>query len=228
MKRGRVAQSGLAGSLDSLVDIMTNSLGVLILAATLTVVGRSAIKMDLGTPIIRDARPGTTPVAFECRGNRIVPIDLAFLDEHKAPIRELSISSEERERRVRDFNARHVSNGFHMFEFRNARVSRDAMGQFVLMDTIIRPADRPSGDTVEDLKDAKCEFRRRLTKLDPGRNYIRFIARPDSFEILRAARQEAVDAGFDIGWDAFDAADPLVHGTGRGRGGQIDAFGGGR
>ena len=208
MRRARYTQNGISGSLDSLVDIVANSLGILVLVATLSVLGSHGMKIDLGTPIIREAPEGLERIDFECRENRVIPIDFSCVEPDRKAIHDSTASIEERRGMIRRFNERRVSSGFHWFELRER-----AIGGRLLTNTTLKPLDHPVGDTASDLKAPPCEFSRRLADLDPQTHFLTFYVQPDSFEVFRMARKLAKEQDFEVGWRPDDS-DVLVFGPG--------------
>jgi hypothetical protein len=219
MKRKRSSQIGVTGSLDSLVDIVANSLGILVLVATLGVLASQGMQIKLGTPIIRPVPENLTkPFDFECRGNRVIPIDFSCAEQDNTAIQNSTASLEERRQMIQKFNERAVSDGFHVFEL-DVWAIRDGRMQ---TSTIVKPLDHPVGDTVADLETSACEFKRRLAELDPNENFLTFYVQPDSFEVFRAARKIAQEAGIELGWEPWVSDSGILRFVPGGKGRKIE------
>lgn len=220
MKRKQSSQIEITGSLDSLVDIVANSLGILVLVATLGVLVSRGMQIKLGTPIIRPVPDNLTkPIDFECRGNRVIPIDFSCTEQDDNAIRDSTASLEERRRMIQRFNERRVSDGYHAFELKEWAINRGRM----LTSTIVKPLDHPVGDTVSDLEASTCEFKRRLAELDPNQHFLTFHVQPDSFEVFRAARKVAQEAGLELGWNPWVSDSDIMRFVPGGRGREIDS-----
>lgn len=61
--------------MDSFLDIVANTLGLLILISAMTVVSSRGIKIDLGRPLMKEAEDGLTMVSAECRGGQLYPLE---------------------------------------------------------------------------------------------------------------------------------------------------------
>lgn len=213
MKRRRPRAGSFEGSLDSLVDIVANSLGTLVLVATLTVLGSRGIQVNLGTPIIREVDEGMERVDFECRRNRVIPIDHTAMAAERDAIRDCTGTLDECRGMIEDFNRRAVSTTYHRVEMELGGVF-PVEGRTVVVPSIrFKPLDHLVGDLPEDLDDSQGAFRLRLASLDPARQFLTFYVRPDSFEVFRAARKLAKEAGFEVGWHPRDT-EALTFGPG--------------
>lgn len=66
---------------------------------------------------------------------------------------------------------------------------------------IYEPKDSVKGETLDELNKSNSEFQAILKDIDPETEFLAFIVKADSYEAFRAARQEAWDKGFDVGWE---------------------------
>lgn len=73
--RRRRRRAALEDPMDSFLDIVANTLGLLVLISAMTVVTGRGIKIDLGTPLMSAPDAAATMVAVECRGGRFFPLD---------------------------------------------------------------------------------------------------------------------------------------------------------
>ena len=55
-----------------------------------------------------------------------------------------------------------------------------------------------------------------LAKLDPKKDYLAFLVRPNSFEAFQVAREQAWKQGFKVGWEPQNTNDPITFGLGSG------------
>lgn len=78
------------------------------------------------------------------------------------------------------------------------------------------------GQTIDEVLRPGSLCRRTIQRADPKTMRIDFTVFPDSFELFRAVRQLAWDAGFDVGWDPWTTGKPLRFGAGAGPGPTVD------
>jgi len=203
MSRSRSASGNVqAGSLDSFLDIVTNSLGVLILVATLSVLGTQNLKISLGTPIMTDAEETLAIHTFEVRDGRIVPVDSDFI---AAEIVEFLNAEEGDLQRLADrFNAGNHTNGYHRFEFRVEQI-----GILTVPMVVFLPAGGDVGTPIADVEAEGTEFAKQLRSLDSKKDWLYFIVRSDSFESFRKVRQKLKERGFRVGWSPIDVTEEL-------------------
>lgn len=213
MKRRRPTSRTIEASLDSLVDIVANSLGTLVLVATLTVLGSRGMQVNLGMPIIREVEEGLERADFECRQNRVIPVDHTVVAAEREAIMQCTDSVDQCRGMITTFNARQVHTAYHRVEMEVGGVFPVDGRNVVIPSTIFRPLDHPVGDSPDDLEGPTSPFRRKLAALEPSRHFLTFYVRPDSFEVFRTARKVAKEAGFEVGWRPRDS-DSLSFGPG--------------
>ena len=76
------------------------------------------------------------------------------------------------------------------------------------------PIATKPGEPEEALSLPESKFNDILAKLDPKKDYLAFIVRPDSFSGFRAAREQAWAKGFDVGWEPHKQELPIQFGSG--------------
>ena len=208
--------------MDSFLDIVTNTLGLLVLISALTIITTRDIKINLGTPIIAPAPEGKTRVLFECRGNRIIPVEEDYCEEEVKEILESDASVSRKKQMVEELNDRWITNGYHRFAFRALDLS-GFRRNLVYPALTLHPLGGKTGDNISALRTPTAEYNRRLSELDPDEHWLCFIAREDSFEALRVARKIAKKQGFQVGWDPFPKKlDISFSPFGGGKGGTVD------
>ncbi len=211
MKRARSREDESIVSLDSFMDIVTNTLGLLILVATLTVISSRDMKISLGSPMMSEADEDLTCVFIECRNNRVVPIADDRIDDERNAIIDSEAPIRERILMVRRFNEREVSNEYHRFEFRPKTGTRSADNRTVVVpEVILTPTGPNVGDTVSDMEEPDCKFASQLAELSPDTHWVHFLVREDSFEALRAARALATKMGYQTGWTPKKSSEPII------------------
>jgi len=199
-------------NLDSLLDVLTNTVGVMIfvcLFASLTAAVSPAL---VRTPIARETRK--QGYFFECRGNRAIPLDE---DNASAAIQQFF-------RRVNDnpfVDPQHLQQQFrdfsHNTRYYTVRLSLVNFGGQPIIQTLFQPRDRFGGESVASLDTSTSTFRQTLSRLSPSRHSLIFFVRPDSFDCFRAARAIAWRNGFDVGWEPMTEDRAIIFVSGGGR-----------
>ncbi|WP_298615353.1 hypothetical protein [uncultured Thermosynechococcus sp.] len=214
MKRSRTRPQVQAPSqnLDSFLDVLTNTVGVMIfvcLFASLTAAVSPAL---VRTPIARETRKQV--YFFECRENRALPLEedqaREAIDRHLRHITENPFADL---RQIQEqLEAFHHRTRYYDVRLRLVR----SQGQPILQ-TLFEPRDRTAGEPLSTLEKPTSNFRRTIDRLSPSQHSLVFFVRPDSFDCFRAARAIAWRSGFDVGWEpmAEDRAIIFVSGGGR-------------
>jgi len=74
---------------------------------------------------------------------------------------------------------------------------------------LFQPKSTDIGETSAQLTAANSAYRQVLARFEPQKDYLIFIVRPDSFEAFRAARKQAWEAGYDVGWEPHPQGEPI-------------------
>ncbi|WP_448532914.1 hypothetical protein [Parathermosynechococcus lividus] len=199
-------------NLDSFLDVLTNTVGVMIfvcLFASLTAAVSPAL---VRTPIARETRK--QGYFFECRENRAIPLDE---DDASAAIQQFF-------RRVNDnpfVDPQHLQQQFrdfsHNTRYYTVRLSLVNFGGQPIIQTLFQPRDRLGGESVASLDTSTSTFHQTLRRLSPSRHSLIFFVRPDSFDCFRAARAIAWRNGFDVGWEPMTEDRAIIFVSGGGR-----------
>lgn len=211
-------------NLDSFLDILTNTVGVLMFIGLFV----SLLAVEAGTIIRTPLRSETTKIGkfFEVRNNQVfylsdneleteitqvysslprcnppqIPDNISYL---------YSLYLQEREKYQRCVSARNIRLENFVYDNGNYIVSFSDEGSLVY-----QANTSGLGENSRELKQNNSKFTQTLKGLNPNSNYIAFIVRPDSFETFRAARQQAWNLGYDVGWEPFPQDRVLVFGSG--------------
>lgn len=209
-------------NLDSFLDILTNTVGVLMfmsLFITLVAVQSSTI---IRTPLAKET--GKKANFFEIVGNRVIYLDTksankqieefidslpkcsepdytsGLVDSYIDEIRNYRSCLENRLQQVKDFRA----------ETKHYTV------QLVDLESIswqYNPKSTNGGESNKQVTHTDSEYRRILAKLEPDQEYLAFLVRPDSFATFRQVREIAWKAGFDVGWEPQTPETPIIFGS---------------
>ena len=212
-------------NLDSFLDILTNTVGVLMFIGLFI----SLLAVEAGTIIRTPLRSETIKAGkfFEVRNNQIFDLNDSQLEYERErilvtlpkclqpnipeniPSYLYSFYIKEIEEYDQCIRARNVKFENFYYDNGNYIVTFTEQGSLKYE---VNPLSK--GDTTKDLRNSESQFNQILKKLNPRTNYIAFVVRPDSFEAFRVARQKAWNLGYEVGWEPFPQDRVLVFGSG--------------
>lgn len=83
---------------------------------------------------------------------------------------------------------------------------------------ILEPLPNVSGESSEEFISDNSQFQQTLKKLNPDKDFLFFLVRPDSFETFEEIWNLVEEKKFDVGWNPFDNNEqPIIFGS-EGRG----------
>lgn len=201
---------------DSLLDILSNVVGLMILVAVVTVLNSRDITISLGTPILQDPPADAQRILFECRDNRVVYVDDVTID--RQIVQRIGAYQKKHGRRP---SRRELPDVFRQADVgsKHYRVQAEIgrSGTFF----VYEPRRPEWGETIAALHGPKSEYTDLLGSLDPKEHFVFFIVRNDSFEVFRAARRMARQRGLATGWHPHPVGEPLRFQPGGAAGDQI-------
>jgi hypothetical protein len=212
-------------NLDSFLDILTNTVGVLmfisLFVSLLAVESGNIIK----TPLVSNTNK--IPFFFEVRDNQVMYIDTPKIQQQIDNLLESLPKCNEPE--IPD----NFSSYLYEYYLQEYESYRDCVSElenkingfrgdtdyysarFIELNALIyEPKNNVQGESIEELSEDKSNFQQLLNSLDKRENYLAFIVRPDSFNGFRMARKKALEAGFDVGWEPSETDIPIVFGSG--------------
>jgi hypothetical protein len=208
MGRKRLKEICSEGSFDSFLSTVTkNGLGMLVLVAMASTfssqltLGQAKFRRSLGTPIIKPAPLGLKPEFLECRGNRILPVELSFVQQDVNRYFNAGLAPGGKEQVVQDFNALHKSNDYHLYAFESFLNN---------LKVHFRPRAAASGFSHDDIKAGDSAYGKYVSRWNVNERYLYFFVRPDSFPAFREAREIARARGYQVGWEPLPADKDLT------------------
>jgi hypothetical protein len=194
------------GNLDSFLDVMTNTVGVLIFVLLFVTLAAADATVLVRTPLRSETEK--RPIYFEAVGGRVIYLELGMGNERVdaffdalPPIRWYNVSS--------------VLDRVDAFQTQTSNYTIDFSGSPLAGGFGVRwQALAGAGDTVKVLKDSASAFQGVLRTLDPDTAYLAFVVRPDGLEAFRAARKLATRRGLASGWEPFEHQRDLVFSSG--------------
>ncbi len=226
MRRRRIRNNNYPGqNLDSFLDILTNTVGVLMFIGLFV----SLLAVEAGTiiqtPLV--SKSNKIPHFFEIRNNQVFYLDYPEVSNKidnllkRLPKCYPPDISRSLNRYLYDFYLERVQRYESCLRARNAQILNFSVStgyykvSFVNGESLkYEPITSVSGDDKQDLRTDISRFNEIIKELEPSINYLAFIVRPDSFATFRAAREKAWQEGFDVGWEPFPQNSILVFGSG--------------
>lgn len=223
MKRKRYfASQRPQQNLDSFLDILTNTVGVLMfmsLFITLVAVQSSTI---VRTPLAKET--DKKPKFFEISGNRVIYLDTesanqqiqeflgnlptcvepsyisGFVDSYLDELRNYQSCIQDKSQQLKEFRVKTKNYEVELFDL-DARAWQ------------YNPKSVNSGESGQELTQVNSEYRTTLSQFAPEKDYLAFLVRPDSFATFRQVREIAWKAGFDVGWEPKTPDSPIIFGS---------------
>lgn len=209
--RARRRNNQVSQNLDSFLDILTNTVGVLMfisLFVTLIATGSSpktkvTIQTPLSSPTDKDS------LWFEIKNNRVSHLNLRQVREQELELssnlpncnKPLSSNSPDYLSRQNNYQSCLLSILGRQSNFRASTDNYEVRTVDNGVSLLFQPVSDEVGENSSQLIAASSQFRQVLSQFNPSEDYLIFIVRPDSFEAFRAARKQAWDAGYEVGWE---------------------------
>ncbi len=240
-RRNKRIQTVPEQNLDSFLDILTNTVGVLmfisLFVTLITVQVDSKAESESESQVEEEVKPKNdsiirTPLAtktdkrgrfFEIRDNRVTYINDAQVTEETNTIlgnlpacKKPDFSRDpEYISRMSFYRSCLQNKASRLVNFQTKtkyyNVTMVNPGNFSLL---YEPIETQPGETETQFSQSNSDFKQTLRQLNPNENYLAFIVRPDSFTSFRVAREIAWEQGFDVGWEPHNIEDPIIFGSG--------------
>ncbi|BFM40210.1 hypothetical protein [Synechocystis sp. LKSZ1] len=207
-------------NLDSFLDILTNTVGALMfigLFITLVTVESAAI---IQTPLVKTSNKQVH--LFELRGEQVLAVDTQTVQTEVERQLQALPTCPRPQAKAEDYGA-------YLAEFQNYQAcllqqsehlaklkveTADYQVTLVNVDNFAFQYTPKAGKQSDPpLQSAESPFAQQLQALDPQRDYVAFVVRPDAFRTFRQARKLAQRQGFDIGWEPLATETPLILGS---------------
>lgn len=221
MRRRRHRQSAIpAQNLDSFLDILTNTVGVLMFIGLFVALISSEAGYIIRTPLVAQTRK--VPYFFEVRDGKVTYVDTREVDRqvqgwlnslpacprpsysdtsdpylseyYRAEIQQYNDCIDRKVERLQGFEA---ETAHYTVRLEN-------------LNSLLYQPKSNEGESAEELLLTDSDFRSTLEELDPKSEYLAFIVRPDSFDTFRKARTQARKQGYDVGWEPYEEETPIA------------------
>lgn len=211
-------------NLDSFLDILTNTVGVLMFIGLFV----ALISLEAGTivktPLV--SNPNKNSHFFEVTKDRVMYIDT---NEIERQLRDFSASFPSCQRPTMpdySYSSNYEYYYQQLAEYRNCLLNQmskinsfegktDNYQVTINQDSLVyRPISPQAGEDPKQLVKADSQYNKVLATLDPQKDYLAFVVRPDSFKAFRQAREQAYQKGFSVGWEPQKSNVPVIFGSG--------------
>ena len=191
--------------LDSFLDIITNTIGILVVICCMAAINVNDITYIVRTPFVHKTEK--IPVFFECRNRRCVPIDKEGLHNQI-------------DKRIKKLYKKDVRlTGSKILSLMEDEVIGDAYYNvnlpklFLENIFVLIPKEEDIGEDVNQFRKSDSVFAQIIKNLDPEKHFIFFLVRPDSFETYREARKILWNHNLENGWEPLTSGKFVSFGT---------------
>lgn len=213
-------------NLDSFLDVLTNTVGTLMFISLF--VGLIAAEADsiIKTPLV--SKTEKTPRFFEIRNNIVTYVDdekvgqdmeevIGNLPNCNKPDFDLSAEANSNQYllALNNYKSCISSRASRLVNFRTqTEYYNVTMVNASTFSYRYDPIPSKVGETKEQFSLPESKYNQILASLNPEKDYLAFIVRPDSFSGFRAAREQAWTKGFNVGWEPHKSELPIQFGSG--------------
>lgn len=193
-------------SLDSLTDIMANTVGIMIFVMVFAVITARGSFMSKGFPKVQ-ATPKDRVLAF-CMDNKVIPCEAdKLVDRALEPLRHLTYDNMPRV--VNQVNSTPVQDEYFEVTVKASMVELLFERQLTYVAIALQPRPGAPWDTVASLSTPSSSLVRYLRQRDKTRCWLELRVDPRSLEVFGKAREVARREGFESGWDPTTIQWPL-------------------
>ena len=208
--RARRRNRGVSQNLDSFLDILTNTVGVLMfisLFATLIATGSSPkTNVTIQTPL--SSKTDKNSLWFEIQGNKVSYLNLRDVREKEIELTG-NLPNCNKASGPGNYQSCLLSILGRQSNFRADTDSYQVRTVDRGVSLLFQPKTPDIGENTAQLTAANSAYKQVLAQFDPKQDYLIFIVRPDSFEAFRTARKQAWEAGYDVGWEPHPQKEPI-------------------
>jgi len=193
-------------NLDSLTDIMANTVGIMIFVMIFAVITARGSFMSKGFPRVQ-ATNKQKLLAF-CMDNKVIPCEAGKLvDRALEPLRHLTYDNMPRV--VDQVNSTPVRDEYFEVTVKASMVELLFERQLTYVAIALQPRADAPWDTVASLSTPSSSLVRYLRQRDKTRCWLELRVDPRSLEVFSKTREVAYREGFESGWDPTTIQWPL-------------------
>lgn len=193
-------------NLDSLTDIMANTVGIMIFVMVFAVITARGSFMSKGFPKVQ-ATPKQRLLAF-CTGNKVIPCEAdKLVDRALEPLRHLTYDNMPRV--VNQVNSTPVRDEYFEVTVKASMMELPFERQLTYVAIALQPRPDAPWDTVATLGTPSSSLVRYLRQRDKTRCWLELHVDARSLEVFGKTREIAYREGFESGWDPTTIQWPL-------------------
>ncbi len=215
--RARRKNNPVSQNLDSFLDVLTNTVGVLMfisLFVTLIATGSNpkttvTIQTPLSSPTKKES------LWFEIKDNKVIYLNLRQVREKELeltgnlPNCNKPANGVDSAASLSNYQSCLLSVLGRQSNFKTSTNNYEVQAVDDGVSLLFKPISEEVGETSNQLTAADSQFKKVLSQYKPNQDYLVFIVRPDSFETFRNARKQAWDAGYEVGWEPQPQNTPI-------------------
>lgn len=185
--------------LDSLMDILTCSIGVMVAVVLVAVLDARSAAINVTLPMAQDPPEASTRKVMLCSDGQLRPFEFGRALE--VLVGEGRITFEGLPRRVAQANEAEVTDGFFDYRFEMGE-RRRGLQIFRSADLIAEPRTGARPFRLEELEEDPSRFLDKLEALRAeGPIWVAFLVDEESIPLFRKARELVASRGIPSGWD---------------------------
>lgn len=191
--------------LDSFLDIITNTIGILVVICCMAAINVNDITYIVRTPFVHKTEK--IPIFFECRNNRCLPIDKESLHNE----------IDKRIKKLYKGDARLTGSKILSLmedeEIGDNYYRVDLPKLFLENIFVLIPKEEDIGETAKEIRKTDSVFAQIINNIDAEKYFVFVLVRPDSFEVYRELRKQSWNLGLEIGWEPLTPGKFVSFGT---------------
>lgn len=192
---------------DSFLDVLTNTVGVLIFICLFTSLVAAESTSIIRTPL--ESQTDKNAIFFECKAGRVRSLDNQKVSEEFSDFLKTlpDVTASNIDRLISEMSQFSVrTEHFNV----NQTMDYSYLYDSYVIQTNYEPLQDISGEKSQQLNDRNSEFQEKLKSYDPQSEYLAFLVREDCFQAFRQARDIAWKQNFNVGWEPVEASEDIV------------------
>lgn len=189
--------------LDSLMDIMTCTVGLMLFIVIFAVLEAHGTRIKMYTPMVRDAPMDYERKLFLCQDGKIVLMD--FLPAMEELFGNWNVTYENVPDIVREAKSKRVEDEFFTYSLDYKEWSEgdywNGRQLYRSISLVVRKRNESVGETIEQLESSSSQIAEIIKVLSNKANWIGFSVDEQSLDVFRLAREICVEHGLTTGWD---------------------------
>ncbi|MFZ0391087.1 MAG: hypothetical protein WAN36_11570 [Calditrichia bacterium] len=197
-------------NLDSLMDILTCTVGLMLLIVTIAILEAQGVRIKMTTPLVYDAPRSSHRNFFICNDQRI-----RYFGVDEA-VRELfdgrQITYNNVPKLVRAANAKKVNDGYFRYSLEYEDWTEKKTGERLrkhrAIILVVNEVDSARGETIEEINKPESRFKKHIQQFNPEKDWLVFSVDKNSIKLFRRAREICKSQDLATGWDPGDIEFP--------------------